>query len=331
MFKLCVFLFCFWLNFTLQSSIRMGIVTHSSYYGERELAWKIKLAAEQLGWKAFLDEEEGVRLQTMSHLDWVICLVPKNLHRIRRCPNYITIFDNYRYFNEEKKLLPFYKNYDGYLVTIPEEEFRLSLLEEKKDCFVLPFFPTVQDTPYQRVSLNSIVTTMPVWGDRLNKKKYKKLYRMLSESGCVTFYGRQSSRDPLQDGYIGALPFDGVSVIRAFQKHGIVLVLHSGHHLENKIPSARIFEAAAASAVIISDQNAFVQEHFSDSVYYIDTSSTSKNIYAQIMDCFRAIQENPEAALQKAAQAHQIFEEKFLMTSQLLQLHRKMHENKKNH
>jgi hypothetical protein len=308
----CAILCCFCLTIGMQASVRMGIVTRSTFYGERELGWRIKLAAEQLGWEAFLDESEGSGLETIPNLDWVICLVPRI---IPGCPNYLALFDDVRHFDDNGKLLACCEQYDGYLLTISEEAFK-----GKKMLFSIPFFPTVQDTPYQRLSLNNMVTMMPVWGNRRHQKKYKDLYHMLSSSGFVSFYGRSDRLGVIQKGYLGALPFDGVSVIEAFQRHGIVLVLHSKHHLFSKIPSGRIFEAAAASVVIISDQNAFVQEHFGDSVYYVDETASSEEIYAQIEKYVKEIREDPERALQKAAKAHRIFEEKFLMTSQLLLL-----------
>ena len=173
------------------------------------------------------------------------------------------------------------------------------------------------------------MTSIPVWGNRINEEKFKTFYSLLSRSGLVKFYGPQKKQGIVQSGYMGQIPFDGISVLDTLQKHGIVLVIHSSHHNDNKIPSGRIFEAAAASTVIISDENSFVKEHFVDSVYYIDTSLSAEEIYNQIIDHMNHIADDPETALAKAKKAHQIFTDKFLMTDQLLQLEA-MHNRIKN-
>lgn len=184
----------------------------------------------------------------------------------------------------------------------------------------MPFYPTMQKVEYKRLELKNIATMTPIWGDRLNSEKYKTLYKLLSTSGRVKFYGLHRDKSVISEGYMGKLPFDGISVIQALQKHGIVLIIHSEKHFQFAIPSSRIFEAAAASAVVICDENPFVKKHFNDSVYYVDTSKTGEEIYAQIIQHIDHIALHPEAALSKAEQAHQIFIDKFLMTEQLLQL-----------
>lgn len=184
----------------------------------------------------------------------------------------------------------------------------------------MPFYPTIQKVEYKRLELNDLVTMTPIWGDRLKSGKYKTLYQLLSASERVKFYGLRRSTSIISEGYMGKLPFDGISVIEALQKHGIVLIIHSERHFQFGIPSSRIFEAAAASTVVICDENPFVKKHFGDSVYYIDTSKKGEEIYAQIMQHMDTIALHPEAALYKAKQAHQIFLDKFLMTEQLLQL-----------
>ena len=154
----------------------------------------------------------------------------------------------------------------------------------------------------------------------LTDEKYKNLYKMLSQSGFAKFYGLYEDKEIILDGYMGKIPFDGCSVIDILQKHGIVLILHSDVHNNEGLPSSRIFEAVAASTVIISDQNPFVKQHFGDSVFYIDTSLAAEEIYMQIEKHMEVILLAPEKALQMAEKAHQIFTDNFLLTDQLLQL-----------
>lgn len=304
----------------LDASIRMGIVTDVRYVGDREVAWRIKIAAERLGWTVFLDEKEG-RLIKKEQLDWSVCMLPKNKFSVPHCPNYLMVFHPFNYLDDERKFLPFYEKYDGYLLTINDRESLENGLKLKnKEFHYIPFYPTLQSVPYMNVPLNNLMVMVAVWGNRLNELKYKTLYTLLSQSGIARFYGISPHASMIPQGYMGPIPFDGVSVINVLQENGIILVLHSDIHNEEGIPSSRIFEAAASSAVIISDENAFVKKHFGDSVFYIDTTLSAENIFAQIMDHWTTIHQDPERALEMAKKAHEIFTENFTMEDQLLTL-----------
>ena len=318
------------LIFALFATIRIGIVTDAYYCGEREVAWRIKRAAESLGWHAILDENKGRNIRRREDLDWVICLLPSNRYHNQFCNNYLTIFHPFNYLDFEGHLKSFYNKYDGYLLTIQNSSL---FKNREKESHCIQFYPTTQTIPYERVSLQELVTTLPAWSNRKSDTKYRQLYSLLGKSGFTKFYGLDPDPELLQAGYMGTLPFDGISVIRALQRHGITLILHSDIHNSVGIPSPRIFEAAAASTAIISDENSFVKEQFGDSVFYIDVSLPAEAIYKQIQNHMTSILADPEKALEMAARAHQIFVDHFLMTDQLLQLeamHQKIQQSKEN-
>ncbi|MEI8125407.1 MAG: glycosyltransferase, partial [Parachlamydiaceae bacterium] len=323
---LIIFYFC---SVELQANVRMGIISKTKLSGEREFGWRMKIAAENLGWEVFLDETEGKDLKEVKGLDWVVCIISKNENFHPECPNYLVVFQPQNYLDENGNLLSCYQKYDGYLLTIKERESfkKWAVLQEKKPFFI-PFYPTVQPIDYKKVELKDIMTMMPIWGDRVRNMKYRKLYKSLDQSGFVKFYGSNQETNVIEKGYMGTLPFDGVSVIDVLQQHGISLIIHSNHHNREGIPSARIFEAAAASTVIISDQNAFVKKHFGDSVFYIDTALSAEEIYKQIENHIKAIRLYPEKALEMAKRSYQINKKEFLMTDQLLRL-QAMHEEMK--
>lgn len=302
----------------IQAEVCMGIVTASNYVGDRETAWRIKIAGENLGWTVFLDEDEGRTIHNKK-LDFVICMLPNNNFFNPHCPNYQMIFHPYWYLDEQRRIVSFYEQYDGYLLTINDRESLAAGFNNKKFHYI-PFYPSVHGIPYRSLELNNLVTMIPVWGERLNDEKYRKLYRMLSQTGFVKFYGVHKNEHIIAQGYEGAIPFDGVSVIDILQKHGIVLVLHSEIHNQECIPTSRIFEAAAASTVIICDENPFVKQHFGDSVFYIDTTLAAEDIFDQIQAHLQTIALNPEKALEMAKRGHQIFTENFTMEEQLLRL-----------
>ena len=307
--------------FNLHANVRIGIISDSGYCGEREVAWRIKIAAESLGWEAFLDEERGHTLRRMKGLDWIVCLIPDIGRLNKRCPNFLTIFHPFTFLNKNGELLPIYEQYDGYLKTIKHtESFETPFKLRHEESYSIPFYPTLQKVEYKKLIFKNLVTMVPVWGNRLIDDKFREFYKLLSQSGFTKFYGINKNSQIIEQGYMGKIPFDGVSVIDAFQQHGIVLIIHSEVHNREGIPSARIFEASAASTVIISDENSFVRERFGDSVLYVDTSKSSEEMYRQIKNHIDFIQLNPETALEMARKAHQIFEDNFLMTDQLLKI-----------
>ena len=307
--------------FNIHANVRIGIVTAWNYVGDRETAWRIKIGGESLGWTMILDEDEGRQVQNMEDLDLVICMLPINEFTNPYCPNYQMIFHPFWYLDDERKIAPFYEKYDGYLLTINDRKtLEDGLRLKNKDFHFVPFYPSVHNVPYRELALNNLMTMIPTWGDRLDGEEYKRLYKLLSRTGLVTFYGVHKNEHIIEQGYMGPIPFDGVSVIDILQRHGIALVIHSDIHNRECIPTSRIFEAAAASTVIICDENSFVKEHFGDSVFYIDTTLSADGMFDQIQAHLKSIYEHPKEALEKAKAAHQIFIEKFEMSDQLRKL-----------
>jgi hypothetical protein len=310
----------------IQASPHFGIVVYGKWAGEREAAQRIKIAADRLGWKAFLDETGGSASKNKV-FDWIIHTVPNVQYFNQKCANYLTVFDPVHFLNPSRQLLKQYEKYDGYLLTIKD---RNSLLNRKsvpkKHFYYIPFYPTTYATPYQELTFNELVVMIPAWGNRRTDPKFLSLYQALSTTKLAKFYGFNPMKEINPKTYMGPLPFDGASVINVLQQHGIVLVMHSDIHNEEGIPSARIFEAAAASAIIISDLNSFVKQHFNDSVFYIDTTQSAETIFQQIQEHLQVIYNQPELAHKMAQQAHQIFSTQFTMEQQLLNL-QQMHIN----
>lgn len=303
----------------LYAKIHIGLMTSSNYVGDREVAWRMKIAGENLGWKVTVDEDDGRQLN-YKQLDWVVCMLPYN-NIASSCPIYLMVFHPFNYLNEQRRFNLRYEKYDGFLLTIHDRDtLREGLEKSNKKFHHVTFYPTVYSVPYKRLEINNLVVMIPVWGNRLSDPKFGRLYRLLSQTGFTSFYGVNSNANINPEHYMGKVPFDGKSVIDILQKHGIVLVFHSEIHNAECLPTNRIFEAAAASAVIIADQNAFVKKHFGDSVFYIDTNEPAEIIFNQIQEHLCTILQDPDKALNMAKEAHDIFIDKFTMESQLLNI-----------
>ncbi len=314
---------------------RVGIITLKILKGDVEVAYRIKIAGERLGWTMIVDENEGEGIRNTS-LDFSIITthVAKPRFLSRNHPNYFIIYCQKDFCKMNGDLENEYRDYDGYLLTIDKTDF--STFTSRKGNLIapsIPFYPTAYATPYKPVSPLNLTYIVPTWGNRINRPSFRQLNKLLSKDGFTKFYGDFEFGRLYGEQYVGPLPFNGQSIIDTLQKNGIALVIHSDKHLTEKIPSGRIFEAAAASAIIICDQNPFVQKHFGDSIFYIDTSLTGRAIFSQIKRHIQTILENPNKALEMAKKAHGIFLDNFTMEAQLLELelmHEKILEKLKN-
>ncbi|MEK6734014.1 MAG: glycosyltransferase [Pseudomonadota bacterium] len=94
-------------------------------------------------------------------------------------------------------------------------------------------------------------------------------------------------------------------------QYGIGLCIHSKYHNKEAVPSSRIFEIISSGAIAISDKNPFVIKFFGDNVLYFDQNGSAEEIYKQIDEHVRWVQENPIEAEIKAKNAHKILQEKF--------------------
>jgi phosphoglycerol transferase len=117
--------------------------------------------------------------------------------------------------------------------------------------------------------------------------------------------------------YCGTLPFDGVSVINATRVSGIALCLHKTAHREANCPTMRLFEAAAAGALIITDDFEFPREWFRDSVLYVDTELPPRMVIERIVTHVQWARENWEAANRLAQRSNALFRQRLTLESML--------------
>jgi hypothetical protein len=158
--------------------------------------------------------------------------------------------------------------------------------------------------------------------DKKRNEFYINLYKNLDQAGYFSVYGPENSWRSLNlKSYQGFAPFDAKKFIDIMHNHGIVLVLHSDHHLKTNTPSARVFEAASSQSIIICDNMPLVKDLFNDSILYIETeNATSEEIFNQIDTHMKWIQDHPQEAHAKAARSHALHVEKFSAEQQLLRL-----------
>jgi hypothetical protein len=153
------------------------------------------------------------------------------------------------------------------------------------------------------------------------KSRHQEVLKMLDSSGSIKIYGPQLLHGVKvwggYRGYMGELPFDGISMVRALNQAGIALVLSSEAHLESEMSSNRLFEALAAGVVSICDENPFFRKYFGDTLLYVDTSLPANKVVDQIKSHINWVIQNPPKAIELARKAQEIFQKEFRLDSSL--------------
>lgn len=144
-------------------------------------------------------------------------------------------------------------------------------------------------------------------GSHWDGTRHGAIFRGLSERVPLRIYGPPEKWTHVVTNYQGPLPYDGRSVIEAIRASGIALCLHKAAHRKYNCPSMRLFEAAAAGALIISDDFAFTRQWFRDSVLYVDSDLPASHVIEQIVAHVEWARANPEAANRLARRSNELF------------------------
>jgi len=157
------------------------------------------------------------------------------------------------------------------------------------------------------------------------KIRHEGLLERLDRTGDFEFYGvREQMGVFLWEGfrhYRGELPFDaGKSIVEACNKAGVALVLSSDAHRESGVVSTRIFQACAARAVVICDNNPFVERFFGDTVLTFEYATDTETTFLNILEKVAWIRGHQQEASKMANAAHEIFRTNFSLDAELSRL-----------
>jgi hypothetical protein len=137
--------------------------------------------------------------------------------------------------------------------------------------------------------------------------RHGEIFRGLDGRVPLRLYGPPEIWGNRGASYRGTLPFDGVSVIGAIRDAGIALCLHKAAHRGANCPTMRLFEAAAAGALIITDDFEFPRRWFRGSVLYVDAELPAPMVVEQIVSHVEWANRNREAANRLANRSNDLF------------------------
>ena len=301
------------------------IVILWSGLGEYCWAKRLEKTCNRLGWQCFVamdptefseyeklvqdkpsTPEEIKNLIEQHQPDCVINLKWDHIYS-KEVPHYISAFV------PSPSLLAF----NGILHTSPKDEDLKAFFEQQgKEYHSLHWHVSCGATKYQPVPPRTIFYCGFQWDNKRNGQEYRKMFALLDEQGCLDIYGPAHKWDCAPNSVRG-MTFDEEELRLAMRKSGIVLVLHAQNNFDLGAPAPRIFEAAAASCIIISDRHPFVVEEFGDTVLYVDHTQPGEVLFQQIDHHRQWILSHPKEAEIMARKAHSIFATKFTLEKQL--------------
>jgi hypothetical protein len=293
--------------------------------GEVILVVRMAQAAGKLGWEWVICPGEGQDWKQRNEFLKMLnphCVV---YHQIRHewfihgIKNFMSLHWPVGKASGQRERFLNLSRYDGFLLTAPESvgELKNFVCSLGRKFYSVTHYPSACGTTFSSPEPNRLFYCGCNWDNRRNKE-YFQLWEQLSNKGYFEAYGHKpawTNRETCQvlPSWKGQLPFTADAVRRKAYECGISLVIHGRVHLEGNCPSGRIFEAASASSVIISDKLPFTKKYFGDSVLYVDTTKSAEEMFRTIDGHMQRILSHPQEAQELARRSHQIFCEKFAL------------------
>jgi len=296
------------------------------FFGEVQAILRIAKAAANLGWDYKIVDNYSKHPECIKGFQphFVISLHQEVKPQKHTVPHFLYLHHALNVYldkqgNLNTKQYPNILSYDGFIEVTPDvTPIRQGFIAK----YQKPFYSvkSVFSVPKREFN-DSRKQRLIYWGstwDKARREYYKPFYSLLDQTDYFDIYGPAWSWEKMGlKSYRGLLPMDDHTVIDKISESGIALILHSHVHLNGGVPTSRIFEAAAASAVIICDRHPFVEKEFGDSVLYIDPNQAPEKVFAQIDAYVKWIHQNPQKAMALARKSYTIFTERFTLEKEL--------------
>jgi hypothetical protein len=288
----------------------MRIAVHTAWHPEQavaeaEIYQRMSLAATRLGWTCCRTNNTR---EIEAFAPDVVLAEHFFLPKLVAFPTLGLMWNPPAFWNGREDYIKNVISYDGHLFADqPTRQFVRDLVSPLATRFVEgEWLPTCQATPLVNGEREGLAYFQTGW----DAGRHHSALLQMARSGQIHLYGPNHRR----------LPFDGLSVLQTLTGHAAALCLHSAEHRKLGTPSARIFEAAAAGAVIISDQNDFVRETFGNTALYLNMNGPPEGVAAQVLQHLSWVENNPVEATKLRSKAHRIFCERFTFESLLAKL-----------
>jgi hypothetical protein len=270
-------------------------LVHSSEIGFIE---RFKRAAEKLGHRVFpvvtSDDIEACNPDFAIALDEIS---PK----LTAVPTFGAMWTPPLLYHREARRSRSILSYDGYLVGseairsyLKDLEFSLGVEKPKSEFLFLPT-TSFEGFPARGGTRWELGYEVPDGDDRPERD----LVAALEAAGLI---------DRSSVGSDGGL-----------RRRGIALCLHTDEQRDADMPSGRLFEAAAAGAVIVTDELPFARRVLGEAALYIDTKAGSADAVEQVRRHLLWLNEDSARGERLAAAAHEVLQGNFDLETMVAQ------------
>jgi phosphoglycerol transferase len=254
---------------------------------------RFREAAEKLGHRAFaVVTSDDI---AACHPDFVIALNEIS-PKLTGFPTFGAMWTPPLLYHREPRRLRSILSYDGYLVGstpirsyLKDVEFSLGMEKPKSDFLFLPT-ASFEDPPQRQRARWELGYEVP-GGDDCPERD---LVAALEAAGLLV-------RSPSGQGTEG----------EGSGEHGVALCLHTDEQRDADVPSTRLFEAAAAGAVIVTDELAFARRVLADAALYIDPRAGRAEAVEQVRRHLAWLNEDPTRGERLAAGAREALRGEF--------------------
>jgi hypothetical protein len=325
-------------------------------HGEYALAQRVKHSMAKLGWEYYIHKPNDkivslpIIKQFALSLDWLlgkyfkpefILVLNDHAEMTWSKPKYlyVNVYPDFFITINNQFHKDYVKEFDGYvdlnMYGKAEDKYvwlKNALESNNKENFVIMRgILAMPDVEYQQAQVNKIIFVGTTWGAWRSGRKHSKLVMELAKQEDMDVYGAGLAWEFLGDSYRGAISEkDFYILIAKIRDYGVALCTHTLDHLDAGIPTNRVFEAIAAGAIPIVDQNYFITKEFGDNVLYIDQNDSFSNILEQVNKHLLWLRNHPSAVRVMAKKNYDLAMAKFNITTHLLNI-RRMHNYFKNH
>lgn len=287
-----------------------------SVSAEREFIARFVLAATTHGWTV----SEVVTSDEIYEFEPdAVIVTHEYTPKLTKFPTLGVIWSPVEFFGNDPVRVRNILSYDGYLVATESlRDYLKSILSEHGKLAPISdfnFFPTALRNSHVESSAQEISVFYA--GVHWDGKRHDSLFHELDGKIPMAIYGDPRKWEFAGSNYRGTIPFDGRSITTEISRCGVALSLHAPAHRVEAIPSMRLFEAASAGVVIISDRIEFAKSEFGENLLYVDANADAATVAKQIVEHVDWVRTHPEEAAELARQTRDIFLERFTLEDQL--------------
>jgi Glycosyl transferase family 2/Glycosyl transferases group 1 len=204
-------------------------------------------------------------------------------------------------------------SHDGHLVGsehirtwLDNLEYSVGVNKPKSEFLFLPTSPSRVEVALVPTRRELVYT-----GIHWDALRHDSILSHLSSSGTLNVYGPRESWASLPNAYRGTVSFDGFSLYSTLAKHGVALCFNTEEHRIADTPSMRLFEAAAAGCVIISDEIPFAKRALGTSAFYVNLSDPEEVTSRKILHYLDWINTHPSLANEMARKSRELLARQF--------------------